>query len=166
MTDENTSEEQLWETLRKLEFLRGVDDEHVKEIAKLGKVVDFPEGTIVFSEGEPAVNCYLIVDGSVLLEMCGPGGCARILTIGDGEILGWSSVLGKAALTAAARTVTATRAIELSGPELSALCEQIPRLGYQLMRCTALALAKRLTATRLQLLDLYGAGIGRIGESD
>ncbi len=77
MTDENTSEEQLWETLRRLEFLRSVDDEHVKELAKLGKVVDFPEGTIVFSEGEPALHCYLIVDGSVLLEMCGPGGCSE-----------------------------------------------------------------------------------------
>jgi hypothetical protein len=28
------------------------------------------------------------------------------------------------------------------------------------MRCTALALAKRLTATRLQLLDLYGEETG------
>jgi CRP-like cAMP-binding protein len=156
MIEENTSEELLWETLRKLEFLRCVDDEHVKELAKLGDVVDFPEGTVVFNEGEPASHCYLILDGKVLLEMCGPGGCARILTIGAGEILGWSALLGKAELTAAARTLTATRAIELSCGDVLALCEHIPSLGYQLMRCTALALAKRLTATRLQLLDLYG----------
>ncbi len=164
MTDQHTSEEQLWETLRKIEFLRCVDDEYVKELAKLGQVVDFPEGTVVFNEGEPASHCYLIVDGRVLLEMCGPGGCTRILTVGEGEILGWSSVLGKAELTAAARTMAATRAIEFSGAEVLALCEQIPKLGYQLMRCTALALAKRLTATRLQLLDLYGEVIEEIGE--
>ncbi len=91
-------------------------------------------------------------------------GLQRILTIGQGEIFGWSAVLGKAQLTAAARTMTATRAIELSGPDVLALCEQMPSLGYQLMRCTALALAKRLTATRLQLLDLYGETTDRIGD--
>lgn len=165
MSEDQSTEEQLWETLRKLQFLRNVDDQYVKELAKLGEVVEFPEGTIIFSEGEPALDCYLIVDGNVLLEMCGPGGCTRILTIGEGDILGWSSVLGKAELTAAARTLTATRAIEMNGPKVVALCEQTPSLGYQLMRCTALALAKRLTATRLQLLDLYGEGIGSIEES-
>jgi CRP/FNR family cyclic AMP-dependent transcriptional regulator len=164
MSDENISDDELWETLRGLEFLRGVADEHVKELASLSKVVDFPEGTIVFSEGEPALHCYLIVDGSVLLEICGPAGCTPILTVGEGELLGWSPVLGAAQLTSTARTRTSTRAIQLSGRELLTLCEQIPEFGYQFMRCTALALAKRLTATRLQLLDLYGAETGGVGK--
>ena len=155
-----SGEEQLEETLRRLEFLGGVADQYMKELAALSKVVDFAEGTIVFSEGEPAVNCYLIVDGSVLLEICGPAGCTPILTVGEGELLGWSSVLGAKQLTSTARTRTSTRAIELSGHELLTLCEQIPQFGYQFMRCTALALAKRLTATRLQLLDLYGEETG------
>jgi hypothetical protein len=37
------------------------------------------------------------------------------------------------------------------------LCESDPRLGYELMRRTALALSKRLSAARLQLLDVFGA---------
>ena len=158
MSEKEGSQDELWETLRNIEFLRGVDDDHVRRLAELGEFVDFPEGTVVFSEGQPASHCYLVVDGSILLEICGPGGCKRILSIGDGDILGWSSMLGKSELTAAARTMKATRAIELSGPRVLVLCEEIPDLGYQLMRCTALALAKRLTATRLQLLDLYSSG--------
>jgi CRP-like cAMP-binding protein len=112
---------------------------------------------IIFSEGDPASHCYLILDGSVLLEICGPTGRTQILTVGEGELLGWSAVLGAGQLTATARATTATRAIVLGGQELSSLCEQSPEFGYQFMRCTAMALAKRLTATRLQLLDLYGA---------
>lgn len=166
MTKEDHTADQLHAALRELEFLRGVDEEHLQRLADLGEFVDFPEGTVIFNEGEPASHCYLIVDGSVLLEICGPGGCTRILTIGEGDILGWSSMLGKAELTAAARTISPTRAIELSGEKVLALCEQIPVLGYQLMRCTALALAKRLTATRLQLLDLYGSETESVREND
>jgi CRP-like cAMP-binding protein len=155
MNEENASEEERWEILRELGFLRGIGDDHVKSIASLGKVVDFPEGTVIFGECEPATHCYLIVDGSVLLEIGGPAGRKQILTVGKGELLGWSTLLGAAQLTATARTLTGTRAIELSGHHILDLCEQFPDFGYQFMRCTARALAKRLTATRLQLLDLY-----------
>lgn len=156
MNDETQNQGALRETLGQLEFLRGVKDEHVDELAKLGRFVDFPEGTIIFSECEPASECYLIVDGTVLLEICGAFGCTPILTVGEGELLGWSPVLGLERVTSNARTLTQTRAIEFSGRQILTLCEQHPKFGYQFMRCTALALSKRLTATRLQLLDLFG----------
>jgi CRP-like cAMP-binding protein len=70
-------------------------------------------------------------------------------------LLGWTTILGGGRLTATARCQEATRAIELPGPELIALCEADPVVGYQLMKCVAQTLARRLTATRLQLLDLY-----------
>ena len=47
--------------------------------------------------------------------------------------------------------------IELSGTELTSLCRTDPALGYHLMHGLAGALAKRLLATRLQLLDLFAA---------
>ena len=36
------------------------------------------------------------------------------------------------------------------------LCDHDPQFGYELMRRTALALAKRLSATRMQLVNVYG----------
>lgn len=165
MNEEHATDQELLETLRELEFLRGIDDEHLKELAKICEFVDFPEATIIFRSHGDASRCYLIVDGRVLLEICGSAvGCKPVLTLGGGELLGWSPVLGQALLSANARTLTATRAIAISGSQLVTLCEQAPEFGYQFMRCTALALAKRLTATRLQLLDLYGTESQAIGE--
>lgn len=156
MSDDVTNRMEICELLRELEFLRGVPDENVQELAELAAIVDFPVDAVVFRNGEPALCSYLIVDGRVLLEICGPAiGCAQVLTIGNGELLGCSPVLGQATLTATARTLAPTRAIALQGSEVVNWCERNPRFGYQFMRCTALALAKRLTATRLQLLDLY-----------
>lgn len=166
MNEEDANEKQLWQTLRKLELLRGVADEHVQELAKLGRFVDFPKDKVIFHNGDPAVHCYLITEGRVSLEICSsPSGCTQILTVSEGDLLGWSSVLGAPQLTATARTLTETQAIELTGRELFTLCEQNPEFGYQWMRCTALALAQRLSATRLQLLDLYHTEIPTTGES-
>lgn len=158
MSEDNRIESDLYECLRKLDFLRGVPDKYVMELAKLGTLVEFPAGTLIFQNQDPALYCYLIDEGSVSLEICGPGvGCTRLLTVGEGDLLGCSPVLGQAELTASARTITETRAVELDGKKVVDWCEKNPEFGYQFMRCTALAMAKRLTATRLQLLDMYRA---------
>ena len=158
MSDEVTSRMEVFELLRELEFLRGVPDENVRELADLAAVVEFPAHNTIFRNGDPASYCYLIVDGLVLLEICGPAvGCAQVLTVGNGELLGCSPQLGQPQLTATARTLEPTRAIKLQGSEVMDYCEKNPRFGYQFIRCTALALARRLTGTRLQLLDMYKA---------
>lgn len=58
---------------------------------------------------------------------------------------------------ATARTLAPTRAIQLQASEVVNWCEQNHRFGYEVMHCAALAMAKRLTATRLLLLDTYRA---------
>lgn len=152
------SEENISEALRHVSFLHGLADEHLEELAKAAKFVDFAEGETIFREGEVASLMFLIVSGKVGLEICAPGvGCRRILTVGEGELLGWSPLLEQTRLTATARTLTPIRAIQLSGVQMLALCEHNPRFGYELMRRTALALAKRLNETRMQLVNVFGA---------
>ena len=72
-----------------------------------------------------------------------------------GELLGWSPLLGIEHLTATARTLVPTSALQITGAEIRSLCEDHPRFGFEFMRCAALALGKRLNATRMQLLNLY-----------
>ena len=156
MEEQNTIQDDVYKTLRELELLRSVSDANLYELSKLGEQVQLPAGTIVFRNHEPATHCYVITDGIVSLEVCdSAAGCAQILTVGNGELLGWSPVLGLPKLTATAKTNIATQAIKFNGQQIIDLCEQRPEFGYQFMRCTALALAGRLTATRLQLLDVF-----------
>jgi CRP-like cAMP-binding protein len=143
--------------LRRLRVVEGLDDEHLRQLAGIAQPVDFPAGAVVFREGDPAADVDLVVDGSVSLEVCAAGvGCRRILTVGEGELLGWSPVLEQARLSATARTLQPTRAVKFSGKQLLALCEHDPRFGFEFMRRAALALAHRLNATRMQLLNVYG----------
>jgi len=147
----------LLETLRHIDLLKGVSEEELRQIASIAEEADFAEGTLIFRENSPAGHLYLIVEGNVSLEICAPSvGCRRILTVGKGELLGWSPVLENARFTATARAMTDVRTIRIQGQHLLALCESDHSLGYHFMQRAALALAKRLSATRLQLLNVFG----------
>lgn len=149
--------QQILNILREVNFLQDVDDEHLDKLAEIAQLVSYDENVVVFRDGDPAENIYFVTSGGVSLEMCAPGsGCRRILTMGPGELVGWSAVLGQSRLTATARAMNSTSLVQVHAGLLHTLCEHDTALGYEIMRRTALALAKRLSATRIQLLDLYG----------
>ena len=151
------SDTELLDVLRKLHLFEGVSEESLQQLATIARFIDVPAGTTIFRQGETATTVYFLVSGRVSLEICAPGiGCKRILTVHEGDLLGWSPVLENEKLTATARTLLPTRMIAMDGKEIHAECEKYPRLGHEFMRRTALALGKRLNATRLQLLNLYG----------
>jgi CRP-like cAMP-binding protein len=143
------------EVLGGLCFLHDVGDEYLRQIASIAECLEVPAGRTVFREGDATAYIYLVAEGRVALEIQMPVGAVRIETIGAGELLGWTPVLKAGPMTATARTLTPCRLIVLRAPQVLALFEHSPRLGLEFMRRTALALADRLNATRLQLLDVY-----------
>jgi hypothetical protein len=60
-----------------------------------------------------------------------------------------------------ARAVEPTDAIELDAACLRAKCDADPRVGYLLLQRVAHQMYERMQASRLQLLDVYGAHSGR-----
>lgn len=159
------SKNTVLEVLRGVHFLDGIAEEHLERLAELAQVVNFDEGNLIFREGDPASTIYLIVKGNVSLEICAPGiGCRRILTAGAGDLLGLSPLLDNVKLTATARTMAPTQAVAISGSQILTMCEHEPRFGYVFMRRAAAALAKRLNATRVQLLDVFGDQMPSVSE--
>jgi CRP/FNR family cyclic AMP-dependent transcriptional regulator len=147
----------LSQTLEGIQFLCDMAPEHLEKIADIASIHDFDKGDIVFREGDPAENMYLVVSGNVSLEVCAAGaGCKQIMTLGPGELVGWSSHLGQSRYTARARTPQSARLVQINVPQLIETCDRDPGFGYDLMRRTALALAKRLNATRIQFMNVYG----------
>ena len=59
------------------------------------------------------------------------------MTVGEGELLGWSPVLEQSQLTATARAFAPTSAIEINASQILAICEHDPRFGFELMRRAA-----------------------------
>jgi CRP-like cAMP-binding protein len=99
---------------------------------------------------------YVVEEGRVAIEITVPGrGREIILTVGPGEVFGWSSIFHQRPKTASARVVERTKAVGLDASRLRELCDADSRLGYILTRRILEVVSERLRATRMQLLDIY-----------
>lgn len=142
--------------LRRHEFFAGLDPRYLPLLTGCATNVVFPEGRFLFREGTPAGNFFLITGGTVALEIAASGHVVTVQTLGEGEVAGFSWLMGPYRWQFDGRAVTRVRAIEMDGACLRGKCEADPRLGFDLMQRFARLATRRLQATRLQIMDVYG----------
>jgi CRP-like cAMP-binding protein len=138
-------------------FFRDLTQGDIGLLTGCAKNTRFEAGQVIFREGEDADQFYLIRDGRVGLEIFTPRGPAPILTLGAGDVLGWSWLIPPYKWRFDARAIETTRALTLDGKCLRGKCDEDPRLGYELLKRIAAIITDRLHAARLQMLDVYGA---------
>ncbi len=146
------------EHLKDFPLLAGLSNEQRVLVAQTARDVEFPAGTRLFEEGQPAYGCWLLRSGRVALETSVPGrGDVVVQTLGYGDILGWSWLVSPKLWHLAATAVDDTTAIELDTERLRVFAEEDPALGYALALGLFEVLLRRLQSTRARLLDVYGS---------
>lgn len=142
--------------LRETEFLSQLRPPLLEDVASCAQRECFLAEHVLFSEGSRNGVLYLVHRGTIALEMRVPGrGNVRILTISAGEMIGWSALLGQQIMSATAVVLEDAELLSFSAAELQTLCDHNHEIGYVVMHRMAIALSRRLLATRLQLLDLF-----------
>jgi len=134
-----------------------LDEHEIKALAILAEEEQYEAGAIIFHEGDPAANLYLVLEGRVEMTMNTISKGKRpagVMTVGPGEVFGWSSLVEPYLLTASARCNTRVRAIAIPAPGLRALMAVSCELGFRLMQKACQIASGRLRATRVQLLSL------------
>jgi CRP-like cAMP-binding protein len=144
------------DVLRGLDFFAGLDPQYLTLIAGCGRNAAFGDGAFLFRDGDPADTFYLVREGAIALELMAPSGVLTVQTLGPGEVAGFSWLMGPRRWQFDGRAVGRVHAVELDGACLRGKCDADPRLGYDLMQRFAGLATRRLQATRLQLLDVYG----------
>ena len=141
------------EEMEKIEFLRNLGEQHLNQIAKMADLKEFEEGTIIFSQGQACPFIHFVLNGTVSLQFEEAGGEAvEVSTIGPGELLGWSPVLGRLAMTGTARAATRCRLAVLDVTQIVDLCDQDTKFGVAFLRQLVVVLSERLYATRRNLV--------------
>lgn len=144
------------ELLREASLLEELTEEDLFKVSGIASVQNFDSAINLFQEGAVCERLYLVSTGLVALDMCLPRrGCARMVTVGPGEIIGWSALLADARMTAKATVVEPSTLIVFRAGELRALCDADHDIGYAVMKHVSIALSRRLLATRLQMLDVF-----------
>jgi CRP-like cAMP-binding protein len=137
-------------------FARGLNERHLELLVGCASNVRFEAGQLLFREGEEANQFYLIREGKVAVELfAAERGLINILTLGGGEVLGWSWLVPPYRWRFDAHAIESTRTIALDGKCLREKSERDHDLGYELLKRIAHTMEERLQATRLQLLNVY-----------
>jgi len=143
--------------VRESRFFRQIPEQHLVNVADICKEVELPVRTTIFEEYELAKDVYVILSGKVSLLIYEPkDSCRQIAIVGEGDLVGWSPLLGRPRLSDTAVTLTPVKALVFDGNELLEFCRANPAFGFEFMRLAASALAVRLSGTRLQLLKMCG----------
>jgi CRP-like cAMP-binding protein len=142
--------------LDNLNFCKGLSLEYQRRLFAAGEIKVYQPGDRLFFEGQSSRDIFLLVEGQVILETSIPGqDPMRLQMVGAGELLGWSPVLGLGVMTATARAITPCHVLALNAAQILSLAEEDPKFVLEFMRRVAITLARRLNATRLQLLEAY-----------
>jgi len=131
-------------------------DKYLDEFVSRGTILFCEPDELLFKEGDRNESTYIVVKGQVELFMTVPGrGESRILSLGRGDLVAWSSITGDAIMTCTAICLQPTTLLRWKSLEIHDQMQFDKEFGFRFMKLTAAVLAKRLVATRLQLLDLF-----------
>jgi CRP-like cAMP-binding protein len=142
----------LLEELKRARSVRHLSEPHLNDLAGLASLRECPEGTVLFEEGQGSPFLYCVLKGEVSLQVQEPfGEVVEVDTVGPGELLGWSPVFGRPAMTATARAATPCRLAAFALSRVLDLCEHDPRFGLAFLREVGLHVSERLRSTRRAL---------------
>jgi len=126
----------------------------------------FRDGERMLREGDPADVFFLVRRGAVALEIHVPGHDPLVIeTLGDGDVLGWSWLVPPYRVRFDARAIGLVRTLSVNGKCLREKCEEDCALGYEFYRQLLPVVVDRLTAARLQMMDMYGHPNEYVGTS-
>ncbi len=137
-------------------FLHGLSEPFLRELVDHTSEQNYEGGTTILREGEPAGEFYLILAGKIGLELAPPDRPRlTVLTLGPGEVFGWSWLVPPHRWRVDARALKATRVLRISGRELRRALDAHPSAAYQFLLRLVPVLGERLDATWLQVLDVH-----------
>lgn len=154
------------EIIKGTRVFRGLNDQQLQSIASIAQEETHAAGHILFKEGEPALNFYILEEGKVLLEMMpapvrdhAPLSLVTIDVILKGETFGWSALVAPHIFTLSASFTEKSTVAAIGGGKLRELLSADPAMGYQVLTGLSEVIASRLDHTRQILLSERGLAL-------
>ncbi|MGZ3585781.1 MAG: Crp/Fnr family transcriptional regulator [Candidatus Limnocylindrales bacterium] len=130
-------------------------------LVALAREVEFPTGTVISQEGDAVADLGVVRKGRVALRLHVPGkGMLTVLTVEPGDIFNWSGMVAPYRSTSTLVAVEPVEAVLFEAAGLREAVDADPLLSSFVYPRLLRAVARRLGATRLQLLDVFaGEGV-------
>jgi CRP-like cAMP-binding protein len=141
-------------------LFRDLIPQQLKLLQPLFMPCEFTADSVLFEQGDPAENLFVVVNGEVVVNFKPDDGPIIIVAhVLSGSIVGWSAALGSRRYTSSAECTTYTQLLRVRGDDLRRLCLQHPDTGSVFLDRLATVIAERLHSTHDLVLSLLQLGL-------
>lgn len=154
-------------------LFEGLDQQALNDIATCARTVQVQRGVLLFEEGMPATELYVIQHGWVRLYKVAIDGQQSVIRLsGRADVVGISAVLPDAQYTLSAQTISVCRLMVWQADDLQRFIDRYPALQsnslrllseyrdalqQQLLELATEHVEQRLAHALIRLADHYGA---------
>lgn len=129
---------------------RDLTEDQRQAITQLASEECFYPEHILYQDEKPGTHLYMLVSGEVeVLYNIGKEDPTRVEVVGEGEILGCSSLIDPYAYSSTARCLSKIDTLVLDAEELRKLMEEDCQIGYSIQKYIIQMLLDRILDLRL-----------------
>jgi CRP-like cAMP-binding protein len=149
------------EALAESPFLGGLGATERRRLADLARPLEVEPGSVLLREGSETGELGIVRTGRVALRLTVPmRGVLTILTVEPGDVFGWSALVPPFRSTSTAVAIEPTTGVVFPARALREALDNDEELAAALYPRILRSVARRLEATRLQLLDVFAQDSG------
>jgi CRP/FNR family cyclic AMP-dependent transcriptional regulator len=143
------------ESLPFIPLFQGLDPAQIDLLKPHFEQFTCPADTVIFEQDTPAIFLYLLIKGEVEIRYKPYDGPAITLTrLRDGDVFGWSAVVGSPHYTSSIISETQIEAIRIRGSHLLKLFSDAPETGKVVMDRLARMVSPRWGNAQAQVQSL------------
>ena len=148
----------MFESLPNLPLFRELDPAQTALLKPLCEQFTCPANTVIFEQGTTATYLYLLIKGEIAIRYKPYDGPPITLTrLREGDVFGWSAVVGSHLYTSSIVSETEIEAIRIRGSQLLKLFNDAPETGKVVMDRLARLVTPRWKNAHAQVQSLLNS---------
>lgn len=147
------------QVLRDHAFTQGLSEAQIGCLAGIASCVAFEENEVILVDGARSTSFFLVLTGSVVVELRTPRYVIAVQAVGQGNVFGWSALLDDQDTLFQVRAREHTTALQMHGATLKARCMSDPALGAEFFHRILRVVADRVKATELRFAEMCGVKV-------
>jgi CRP/FNR family cyclic AMP-dependent transcriptional regulator len=148
----------LADSIRATWFGSDLSEASIERLGAMAREYESPARARLLREGDDTKELSILVAGRIALtEHVAGRGSVTLMSAEPGDVFGWSAIIPPYRCTATVVSLEPVKVIAIEAEALRAELKAHAELAAGVYPRLAEALARRLEATRQQLLDVYGS---------
>jgi CRP-like cAMP-binding protein len=152
----------MLDSLPCIPLFQDLDAEQIALLKPLFEAYSCSAESLILEQGTPALFLYLLIKGEVAIRYKPYDGPVITLTrLREGDVFGWSAVVGSPCYTSSIVSETEVEAIRVRGTDLHKLLNESPKTGRIVIDRLARVVSSRWENAHAQVQSLLNASHSR-----